>query len=129
MPYETTYKDEEGGVITTYWGTVTDHDIIKSGQEKLSSLERLKSFCYALTDLSAVENFNVTAKGIQSNVDVAAQIAKWNKDIIVALVSPSDAQYGMGRMWQTYGERYDIKSYVCRTRAEAEEWIRSNLKQ
>ncbi len=129
MPYEITYLDEVGGIITTYWGTIEDSDIIKSGQEKLLSLERLRSFRYSITDLSRVENFNLTSEGIQHNVDITAEIIKGNDGIIVAFVLPSDVEYGMGRMWQSYGDTYGISSYVCRSRTEAEAWIRKNVKQ
>lgn len=127
MPYDTEYLDEEGAVITTYWGTLSDSDVRKSGREKLASLDRLKSYRYALTDLSGVDKFDLTSKGIQDNVDIAAKIFKENNRFIVAFVLPTDAEYGMGRMWQVYGDKYGIKSFVCRTRAEAEEWIRENL--
>ena len=129
MPYEITYLNEEGGLITTYWGTITDSDIIKSGQEKLTSLERLRSYRYALTDLSRVEKSELTSKGIQANVDIASIIMKENINFIVAFVLPTDVEYGMGRMWQAYGDRYKIKSYVCRTRVEAETWIKEKLKR
>ena len=128
MPYEITYLDKEGGVITTYWGIITDSDIIKSGQEKRSSLARLKCYRYALTDLSGVEAFNLTAKGIRGNVEITSEIFKENKDGVVVFIVPTDVEYGMGRMWQAYGEKYGVKSYVCRTRAEAEAWIRNNIK-
>ena len=49
-------------------------------------------------------------------------------DVIVAFVLPTEAEYGMGRMWQAYGDGEDKYSKICRTRAEAEEWIRINLK-
>jgi len=129
MPYNTDYLDEEGAVITTYWGTISDDDVIKSGREKLASLEKLKLYRYALTDLSMVDNFDLTSKGIRVNADIASEIYKENKNIIVVFVLPTDAEYGMGRMWQVFGDQYGIKSFVCRTRDEAEEWIRKNLSQ
>lgn len=128
MPYEITYVDEQGGIITTYWGIMTDNDLINSGQEKYFLQERLKSYRYAITDLSRVEQFKLTAKGIQSNVEIASKISKENHELIVAFVMPTDVEYGMGRMWQAYGEHYGIESFVCRTRAEAEEWIEKKIK-
>lgn len=128
MPYETEYREKDGGVITTYWGSVTDNDIIESGQNKLALIEKLKTYRYALTDLSRVDHFNLTSIGIQTNVNAASEIIRQNKDLIVAFVLPTDVEYGMGRMWQAHADVYGIKSCVCRTRAEADAWINANLK-
>ncbi len=128
MPYEIIYLEKEGGVITNYWGTITDKDIIKSGEEKYLSLDRLSLYRYAITDLSRVEEFNLTSKGIKKNAEIAMKIFAKKSDVIVAFVLPTEAEYGMGRMWQAYGDGEDKYSKICRTRAEAEEWIRINLK-
>lgn len=128
MPYEITCLDAQGGMITIYWGIITDNDIINSGQEKYLLLDKLKSYRYAITDLSRVEQYKMTAKGIRSNVEMASKMYKENQNLIVALVMPTDVEYGMGRMWQAYAEQYGIESFVCRTRTEAEEWIGKKLK-
>ncbi|MBN1515722.1 hypothetical protein JXA32_04040 [Candidatus Sumerlaeota bacterium] len=128
MPYKITYLDEEGGVITEYWGTVTDDDIIESGRKKSSALERLKSYRYALTDLSRVDQFDLSTRGIQGNVDVTSEVFKVNRNLIVAFVLPTNVEYGMGRMWQAYADEHGVKSHVCRTREEAEAWIKHNIK-
>ena len=129
MPYEIIYLDEDGGVITNYRGAITDEDIIKSGEEKYLSLERLKSYRYAITDLSMVDEFRLTSEGIEKNAEISLKIFAENSNIIVAFVLPTDVEYGMGRMWQAYGDGDGKKSNICRTRAEAEEWIRKNLNE
>jgi|GEM_PF-2087191 len=128
MPYKIDFLDQEGGVITTYWGGVSDADVIQSGRKKFAELDRLKNYRYALTDLSRVEEFKLTSYGIQVNVDLSSKIYEVNSNFIVAFVLPTDVEFGMGRMWQAYSDKYGIKSFVCRSRTEAEEWIQKNVK-
>jgi len=128
MPYEIIYLEEGGGVITNYWGTITDEDIIESGEEKYLSLSKLRNYRYAITDLSRVKESRLTSKGIKKNAEISRKIFAEIGDIIVAFVLPTDADYGMGRMWQAYGDMEDKYSRICRTRAEAEKWIRTSLK-
>ena len=128
MPYETIYLDDEGGVITNYWGTVTDRELIESGKAKMAKLEVLTSYRYALTDCSRVEKFDVTAKGIQANAQVAYEVSKVNESFLVAIVTLSDLEFGMGRMWESYAAGSKVTSNVFRTRDEAEAWLRDNVK-
>jgi hypothetical protein len=126
MPYEISYLEDEGGIITTYWGTVTDDEIIQSGKEKLALWGKMKIIRFALTDLSQVEDLNLTSKGIQINADISAELLNENS-IIVAFVVPDDFGFGMGRMWQAYADHTGAKSNVFRTRSEAEAWIKQTL--
>ena len=50
MAYAITFKEKEGGVLTTYAGTVTDQDVINSAKERLSLVEKLKSIKYFFSD-------------------------------------------------------------------------------
>lgn len=128
MPHKMTYLEDEGGLVTTYWGIVSDGEIIKSGKEKLAIKDKLKTCRYVLTDLSVVEKLNLTPHGIQVNADISLKMLKENTDILVAFVVPDDFGFGMSRMWQAYANHSDIKSRIFRTRSEAETWIRNNLK-
>jgi hypothetical protein len=128
MPYKTEYLDEEGGVITTYWGTVTDDEVIKSGMEKAASIERVKAYKYILTDLSGVDEYQVSSHGIKGNAKIASRCFAINDSALLAFVLPSDLEFGMGRMWQAYADQAGRQSRVFRTRREAEKWLKSNIK-
>ena len=127
MPYKTEYKDDLGGVITTYWGVVTDEDLHRSGYEKYSNLEKLKSFLYALTDLSKVDKFKVSSDGIRENARISSEILDINKKMIVVFVLPTKFQYGMGRMWQAYAGDNGDRSHIFESRIEADKWIDEKL--
>lgn len=127
MPYKTEYMDREGGVITTYWGTVTDDEVVRSGMEKTASIERVKAYRYILTDLSNVDAYRVSPQAIQENAKIAAQFFAINSNVLLAFVLPSDVEFGMGRMWQVYADQAGLHSRVFRTRREADEWLKLKL--
>ena len=127
MPYKTEYLDGEGGVITTYWGTVTDDEVVKSGMEKTASIERVKTYRYILTDLSNVEEYRVSTQGIEENAKIASQFHTINSKVLLVFVLPTDVEFGMGRMWQVYADQAGVHSRVFRTRREADEWLKTKL--
>lgn len=46
--------------------------------------------------------------------------------MLVAIV-PADLEYGMGRMWQAYSDDTNWKTYMARTKDEADEWLNNHL--
>lgn len=46
MAYAITFKENEGSVVTTYSGTVTDDELIKSANERLLLIEKIKPVKY-----------------------------------------------------------------------------------
>jgi hypothetical protein len=129
MPYEITYVEDEGGVIATYWGTVTDSDIIQSIQERCESNEKLKSYCYSISDFSQVSEFLVTPDGLKANANLAIRASESNKRLIVTVVAPTDLQYGSCRMWEVYAAQTNWKTRTVRSLVEAQEWIKNTMKQ
>lgn len=129
MPYKTEYLEKELGVITTYWGVVTDEEIYRSGREKRAQLDKIKTYRYAITDLSRVEKFEITTDGIRDNAKITSDIFKINQVLLVAMVLPTKVEYGMGRMWQAYADSDGARSQLFKTRDEAERWIKNNLER
>lgn len=127
MAYSITYPDD-GGVISDYWGTVTDSDLASAKREKYSSQEKVKSFRYSIADFTKVEYFNVTPEGIITSSKLSAEVEKINEDIIMAAVMPTDLEFGMGRMWEANTYPSNIQTHVFRTRVEAENWVKETLK-
>lgn len=127
MAYVITFKEKEGGVLTTYTGTVTDGDMINSANERLSLVEKLKWIKYFFSDFTDVDNFKVTSTGIQKIATIATTASKINNELILVAVVPSVLEYGMGRMWQAYSDEINWKTYLARTKEEASEWLNKNL--
>ena len=126
MPYKMIFTDD-GGVITTYSGEVTDTDLLESGEEKNRNRDRVIKCHYAITDLSAVERFPVSVGSIKNNAGLSSNFFSENRDGLVVFVLPTDLEYGMARIWQAYADADGKRSKLCRTRAEAEAWVKKKL--
>ena len=127
MPYEITYRRSDGGVITSYSGIVTDEDVIRSVEEKCSSEDKIRSYRYALTDCTRVNEFNVTTGAIIRNALIAKSAFSLNREILFVAAVPSDLVFGMGRLWQAYADDTDEWTKLVRTRAEADSWVAEHL--
>lgn len=127
MPYEITYFETDGGVLTNYYGIVTDSDIINSMKERFSSDDRISSYRYAITDCSDVERFDVSPEAMKESAEVSKKVSLINKNIVVVAIMPTDLEFGMGRMWQAYSYETGWKAEIVRTKDEADIWLKENL--
>lgn len=83
-----------------------------------------------LADFSYVERLEVTSTALQSTARIMARridpgLAWAERRSKVAVVAPSDAVYGMLRMYQSYREadKSRVSICICRTMDEAREWL------
>ena len=127
MPFEIIMSETDGGVITIYSGVVTDEDVIRSVEEKCSSLEKIQSYRYALTDCTNVTEFKVTSKAVMRNAKVAKSAFSVNSDVLLVAVVPTDLMFGLSRLWQAYADESDHRTTVVRSREEAEKWLAKHL--
>jgi hypothetical protein len=102
MPYEIIYLETDGGIITKYFGIVTDSDIMNSMKERFSSDDRIASYRYVISDCSDVEKFDVSAEVMKKSAEISKKVSMINKNIAVVAIMPTDLEFGMGRMWQAY---------------------------
>lgn len=129
MPYKITYVPENGGVITTYSGTVTDAAIINSATERLLSEDKIKNYRYFISDYTNVNKSEVTSNAVRISGEIALHASRINRNILLVGVFPTDAGFGMGRMWQAYADDGETgwKTKVVRSFEEAKKWIQLNL--
>lgn len=127
MPYKIEFSEKDGGVVTTYWGAITDEEIAQSGREKASKGYDIGMIRYFLTDLSLVEKFSATPAGIQENASFSSGLLKGHDKIFVVFVFPTDLEYGMGRIWQAYAEHADERIKIFKSRSDADAWIAKQL--
>lgn len=126
MAFDIIYK-EDGGVITTYSGMVTDSNLIESAIERMGSEERVKSYNYFLSDFSKVDEFDISSDGLRQVSLVVEGAAHAHEGLIAAVVLPTDLEYGMGRMFQAFCEKSSWNIFITRDRKEAEEWLNDRL--
>jgi len=126
MTYTTKYNKNDGGYLTDYSGTVANDDIFSSAEEHLAFLKNENQVKYFLSDFSAVDDFKVTPDAVIKLADIAAKASKINDEIMLVAIVPTDLMYGTGRMWQSYSNEANLKTYMARTRHDAEAWLKEH---
>ncbi len=124
MPYSTEVIDDGKGILHLGSGTVTGQDLMSSASAVLKIVREGLKPDYALTDLSAVTAFTVSADEIAKNVALNKDIARLLPSARIAIVASSDVVYGMARMWQAHMEGSGWTSRVFRHRSEAIAWLK-----
>jgi len=128
MPYEIKYSDSGEGVVTIFNGIVTDEELIKSTEDRIFSGKELSVFRYAISDYTDVQEYRVTSKGIIKVASLAIKASEHNHQMLIALVMPTNTEFGMGRMWQAYTDENETgwKTKIVRSLDEAYAWIQLN---
>lgn len=126
MPYSISYQDD-GGVVTTYSGVITDEELTQSARERTTPIEKVEAYRYLLSDFTGVTAFEVSSDGIGVAAREASRLIQQNPEIRVAIILPTDLEYGMGRMWQSRTKESDDKTMLVRTMEEARKWLEACL--
>jgi hypothetical protein len=79
---------------------------------------------YAIVDLAACPALGISAGEITRLARRQRQHAEHHQHVLVAIIAPEPAVYGVARMWQALIDDTTIRPLVCRTRAEAIAWLR-----
>ena len=127
MPVKIKYIDDGLGVELIASGIVTGKDIIEANKE-IYTQEKLHRFRYKIIDRTSCTDYQVTPSEIQviANHDKEASII--NPKMLVALISSTDLQYGMSRMYQAYTDDAGFTSKLFKDRKSAIDWIEEQLK-
>ncbi len=125
MPYEIKYIKSSGGVIATYYGNLTNEDLIECTKERFSSEERTRTYKYLLSDYSDVKEHKITSDGIREMARLAVAASKLNSNIILIAVVPKDFQHAMAKLWKTYADDKATgwKTILVKNLEEAQNWI------
>lgn len=129
MPYKIEYVDNPCGVITKFFGLVTDDDIHKSCVDRTRSNELIEKLTYVLDDFTDVTEFTGTPEGVKNAASFAVKASELNKTIQYLSIMPTDLLYGMSRMWIAYTEETQWERNIVRTREEAKQWLKENVHQ
>ena len=126
MPIQIKYIDGGFGVEFIGSGVVTGADIIEANKEIYSN-ENFSKQRYQIVDRTNCIEFLVTTEEIQKIAEQDKAAAKTNPNIIIALISTTDLQYGLSRMYEAYVGDSGFLTEVFRDRKSAEEWIENRL--
>ena len=98
MTIQINYIDNGIGIEIIATGTVTGKDIIEAHKE-IYNEKNLKNQKYQIIDRTQCEEYNVSSDEVQQIADIDKAASQSNPNIILALISPTDLQFGLSRMW------------------------------
>ena len=119
---------KDDGIITTYSGTVDDAEYIESIKKRWSNDDVTKNCRYVISDFSGVESLKLTSYGIQQSAKICTKASQFNHSIFIVGILPTDLEYGMARMWQSYSDDTGWESFPARNLDEAHHWLDEKLK-
>ena len=126
MPIVLTEIENGIGVALTCSGIVTGQEMIEANMVLLSMGTRVRDWRFCVVDHTAVQSVDYSPEDVQITADLDHAIAlNTRKGMLVAIVAPSDVQFGFAQMWRDLARRTGWETMVVRTREQAEEWIRT----
>ncbi len=118
MPIRYTIDKEQGVVFSKADGVVTD-ELAMVHRDQICGDPDFKSSFWQLLDLAAVDDFQMTQKGIRALADRNP----FSKGSRRAIVVGDDVTYGMARMYQILTDQHAHDLTVFREHEEAIAWL------
>ena len=128
MTIEVNYTEDRIGLIFRAVGKVTGQDIIEA-QRAIYDRASFVHLRYWIVDRSQCTEYAVTAEDVARIAAMDNEAAKRNPHLLIALVSESDLQFGISRMYEAHIDENGFKAMSFRDRAAAERWVRSELRK
>jgi hypothetical protein len=133
VPYTLKHKENNGGVIASYSGKVTEKELQQCLEEKLLLGDKNMSHkktgvpLYFIRDFAETTNFDVSVETVKLSATLYKALMEVNETVLIAVVAPNDHEFGMARLWHAYIGIQDERANVFRTREAASNWIVQTL--
>ena len=126
MPIQIEFSEDQQGVVYNAHGEVNGKDILDAKLE-LYNDSRFDKLKYFIIDRTWCTSYNVESSEVQKSTDMAHNASQRNGDLIVAMVSKSDLQFGMARMFELMLNDTAWRIGNFRDRKLADEWVSLHL--
>lgn len=124
MPVQNITTDNGLGVVTRCWGVLGADEFLAAIRDRYTPDDALKRIRYFITDHTDVERFDIWADDIYALTKITTAASEKNPHIHLASVVPSEVGFGLVRMWHGYAHALPWQFRLCRSRLEAEGWLR-----
>lgn len=128
MPIQIKYRADKIGIEFIASDVVTGKDVIEANN-KIYNSENFSKQKYKIADRTKCTDYQVNSEEVRLIAEQDKTAAKINPNLLIALVSRSDLQYGMSRMYQAYGNESGFLIEIFQDRKSAEEWIEKQLQK
>jgi hypothetical protein len=115
------------GILFAGRGELNARAIIDAKRGLLADADRVRRLTFAIVSLLEVTNFNITVAEIRELAGVDEQIATLAPRVSVAIVAPSDHDFGVARMWESIVDIPGWLTMVFRALPEAQAWLRDTI--
>ncbi len=123
MSVEISFLDHEAGLRLTCTGTMNGSELLESNH-KLLKLP-VQTCKYVLVQFQESATLVASADEIRQVAELDKLAAPCNPNVVIAVVAPTDAIFGLARMWSVFAEEFGWRTMVFRRRPDAEQWINS----
>lgn len=128
MAIKINYIDDGIGIEIIASGRVTGDEIIEAHREIYND-DNLYRQKYQLIDRTECTDYDVSTEQVQKIAAIDNLASKSNPNIVIAIISPSDLQFGMSRVWQVHVQESNFPTQVFRDRVAAEKWLKDQLRK
>jgi hypothetical protein len=98
-------------------------------QSGVYASENFVNLRYWIVDRARCTEYTVTPEDVVRIASMDNRAAKRNPNLLIALISHSDLQYGISRMYEAHIDENGFKAMSFRDRPSAEQWIRRELRK
>ena len=126
MPIEIHYTDDNIGINFCAVGEVSGKEIIEHLKEVYQS-DVFPSLKYWIVDREKCLKYDVSAKEVNEVAEISKRAAKINPELLEIIISPTDLQYGVSRMYQAYIGDDGFKTMIVRDRKSADEYLKTEM--
>ena len=126
MAIQTNYLDGGIGIEIIASGIVSGDEILAAHKE-IYNEENLHRQRYQIIDRTRCDYYCVRPEELEKIAALDITAAKINPNIVIAIVSPTDLQHGMSRIWQKYVQNSPLITRIFRDRPSADAWIKEQM--
>ena len=127
MPVTTRFTDSNRGFRTTGTGVLAGAELVKAKLALEADEAAVRGLAFAICDFSEVTQIELTSDDVKTIAEIDVRLSAWAPDVVVAVIAPRDAVYGMSRIWEVLAEPTGWPIGIFRRAVDAERWVQSTL--
>jgi hypothetical protein len=114
-------------------GVVLYHEDVVTGDELFNTIssvyndDKYLTLKYWIGDRTGCTEFLPDANYFKKIAELNKKESLRNPEMLLALIAPTDLQFGMSRMFEVFADESLFRTKVFRDRNTAEKWIRQEL--
>ena len=128
MPIKIIYTEDGLGVKYVARGITTGEEVIQTNNKVIND-KRFPSLKYKIADRSECDKYLVDGASVQIVAEQEREASQLNPDLIVALISGSEVQFGMSRMYQSLMAGMGFECDIFEDQEAAMQWINKKIQK